>query len=234
MCGLFARLRSCVSSVEVVVFADTLHALSQSLYSSSSEVDDASASEFCECIQTLANKVGLLSRQRAEFLERSTEAEAANKQLNKELEEKNELVNTLYLKHHLEKQANNDKICIGRLEVHEVAAFVLNSSGHYEAINHGCPYYFLSAECVTLFTENVSQNQSCILGKVVHIEQRVVKPPLPADDSSDTVTSSESGGNELTLDRDSIPNPYGLHVGCEYYVVTAAMLPDSVVVSPLS
>ncbi|XP_047947539.1 autophagy-related protein 11-like [Salvia hispanica] len=233
MCGLFARLRSCVSSVEVVAFADTLHALSQSLYSSSSEVDDASASEFCECIQTLANKVGLLSRQRAEFLERSTEAEAANKQLNKELEEKNELVNTLYLKHHLEKQANNDKICIGRLEVHEVAAFVLNSSGHYEAINRGCPYYFLSAECVALFTENVSQNQSYILGKVVHIEQRVVKPPLPADDSSDTVTS-ESGGNKLTLDLDSIPNPYGLAVGCEYYVVTAAMLPDSVVVSPLS
>ncbi|KAL1563512.1 autophagy-related protein 11-like [Salvia divinorum] len=234
MCGLFARLRSCVSSVEVVAFADTLLALSQSLYSSSSEVDDASASELCECIQTLADKVGLLSRERAEFLERSTETEAANKLLNKELEEKNESVNTLYLKHHLEKQENKDNVCLGHLEVHAVAAFVLNSSGHYEAINSSCPYYFLSAECVASFTENVSRNQSYILGKVVHIEQRVVKPPPPADGSRDTVTSDESGGNQSTLDRDSIPNPYGLPVGCEFYVVTAAMLPDSVVASPLS
>lgn len=74
------------------------------ILSSRSEAGDDSASEFCECIETLAVKVGLLSSQRAEFLERSTKAEAANKQLDKELEEKKELVNTLYVKLNLEKQ----------------------------------------------------------------------------------------------------------------------------------
>ncbi|XP_057767186.1 autophagy-related protein 11-like isoform X2 [Salvia miltiorrhiza] len=234
MCGLFERLRSCVSSVEVAAFADTLHALSQSLSRSSSEAGEDSASEFRECIQMLADKVGLLSRQRAEFLERSTEAEAANKQLNKELHEKKELVNTLYLKHHMEKQANKEKICLGRLEVHELAAFVLNSSGHYEAINRSCPNYYLSAESVALFTENVSRNQSYILGQVVHIEQRVVKPPPPTLTLDEAVDNSESGGNQSTLDQGSLPNPYGLPVGCEYFVVTVAMLPDTVIRSPLS
>ncbi|XP_047942536.1 autophagy-related protein 11-like [Salvia hispanica] len=182
--------------------------------------------------QTLAIKVGLLSSQRAEFLERSTKAEAANKQLKKELEEKKELVNTLYVKLNLEKQANKEKICLGRLEIHELAAFVLNSSGHYEAINRSCPYYFLSVESVALFTENASPNQSYIIGKVVHVERRVVKPPPPtleqADDSSDTLASSESGGNQSTVDQGSIPNPYGLPVGCEYFIVTIAMLPEAV------
>ncbi|KAL1553800.1 autophagy-related protein 11-like isoform X1 [Salvia divinorum] len=237
MCGRFERLRNCISSTEVAAFADSLHALSQSLSSSPSEAGDDSASEFCKCIQTLADKVDLLSRQRAEFLERSTEAEAANKRLNKELEEKKELVNTLYLKHHLEWKANKEKICLGRLEVHELAAFVLNSSGHYEAINRSCPYYFLSVESVALFTENACRNQSYILGQVVHIERRVVKPPPPTleqtDDGSDTLASSDSGGNRSTLDQGLIPNPYGLPVGCEYFIVTIAMLPDAVLLPDL-
>ncbi|KAG6413071.1 hypothetical protein SASPL_125770 [Salvia splendens] len=232
MCGRFARLRNCISSIEVAALADSLHALSQYLSSSPSEAGDDSASEFCECIQTLAVKVGLLSSQRAEFLERSSKAEAANKQLKKELEEKKELVNTLYVKLNLEKQANKEKICLGRLEIHKLAAFVLNSSGHYEAVNHSCPYYFLSVESVALFTENASQNQSYIIGQVVHIERRVVKPPPPtleqADDSNDTPASSESGGNQSIVDQGSIPNPYGLPVGCEYFIVTIAMLPEAV------
>lgn len=52
----------------------------------------------------LADKVGVLSRQRAEFLDRHSKAEASNEQLTKELEEKKELVNTVYMKHQLEKQ----------------------------------------------------------------------------------------------------------------------------------
>ncbi|MCE3051100.1 hypothetical protein HAX54_048908 [Datura stramonium] len=52
---------------------------------------------------------------------------------------KEELVNTLYKKHQHEKQANKRRYHFGRLEVHEIAAFVLNSTGNYEAINRNCP-----------------------------------------------------------------------------------------------
>lgn len=134
-------------------------------------------------------------------------------------------------------QANKEKICLGRLEVHELAAFVLNSSGHYEAINRSYPYYYLSAESVALFADNDSRNQPYILGQVVHIERQVVNPPPltldEAGDNKDTLTS-ESGSNQPALDQGSIPNPYGLPVGCEYFVVTVAMLPDTMVRSPLS
>lgn len=60
--------------------------------------------EFRECIQALSDKVSILSRHRAELLESYSKAEAANEQLTKELEEKKELVNTLYIKNQLEKQ----------------------------------------------------------------------------------------------------------------------------------
>ncbi|KAH6772310.1 autophagy-like protein [Perilla frutescens var. hirtella] len=232
MCGLFERLKSCASSVEVPAFADSLHALAESLASYSSEGNDDSTAEFCECIQALADKASLLLRQRAEFLERCSKAEAANKQLNKDLEEKKELVNTLYVKHHLEKQAIKEKICFGRLEVHELAAFVLNSSGHYEAINRSCHYYYLSAESVALFADNLSSHPSYIVGQVVHIERRMVKPPLSTSDQAED--GRDSLTNPSSLDQGSTCNPYGLPVGCEYFVVTVAMLPDTTVHSPLS
>lgn len=52
----------------------------------------------------LADKVGALSRQRTELFDRHSKVEALNEKLSKELEEKKELVNTLYMKHQLEKQ----------------------------------------------------------------------------------------------------------------------------------
>lgn len=236
ICGLFERLKSCVSSVEVAAFADSLHALAQSLAGEGD--DDDSTAEFRECIRTLADKVGLLSRQRAEFLECSSKAEAANTQLNKELEEKKELVNTLYMKHHLEKQATKEKICLGRLEVHELAVFVLNSSGHYEAINRSSPHYYLSTESVALFADNLSSHPSHIVGQVVHIERRMVKPPpSTTSDQAETIRdtlTSESGTNQSSVDEDPTANPYGVPVGCEYFVVTVAMLPDTTVRSTLS
>ncbi|KAK4479454.1 hypothetical protein RD792_014968 [Penstemon davidsonii] len=225
MRGLFERLRSCVSSSGVVAFADSLRALAQSLASSANENDDDSTSEFRECIRVLADKVGVLSRQRAELLERYSKAEAANEQFNKQLEEKKELVNTLYTKHQHEKQANKEKISYGRLEVHEIAAFVHNSAGYYEAINRNCPYYFLSAESVALFTDHLPSRPSYIVGQVVHIERKTVKAP-PLTSEQDRVTL-ETGTSPLNLNSGLTSNPYGLVVGCEYFVVTIAMLPGT-------
>ncbi|KAK4431898.1 Autophagy-related protein 11 [Sesamum alatum] len=235
MHGLFERLRSCVSSSGVAAFSDSLRALAQSLASSANENDDDSAAEFCECVRILADKVAILSRQRAELLDRYSKAEATSEQLKKELEEKKELVNTLYLKHQLEKQANKEKISYSRLEVHEIAAFVLNSSGHYEAINRSCPYYYLSAESVALFADHLPTRPSYIVGQVVHIEHQIVKsPPSTSDQDHVDILTSESGTSQLTLNPGSTSNPYGLPVGREYFVVTVAMLPDTTVHSPPS
>ncbi|PIN06097.1 hypothetical protein CDL12_21363 [Handroanthus impetiginosus] len=233
--GLFERLRSCVLSAGMANFADSLRALAQSLTSSADESDDESTAEFRECLRVLADKVSVLSRQRAELLERYSKAEAANNQLSKDLEEKKELVNTLYIKHQLEKQANKEKISFGRLELHEIAAFVLNSAGCYEAINRSCPYYYLSTESVALFTDHLPSRPSYIVGQVVHIERKTVKsPPSPSEQLETTrdqvdVLTSETGPNRLSLNSGSASNPYGLPVGCEYFIVTVAMLPDTAI-----
>ncbi|KAL0359892.1 UNVERIFIED_CONTAM: Autophagy-related protein 11 [Sesamum angustifolium] len=240
MHGLFERLRSCVLSAGVATFADSLRALAQSLGSSNENEDDSTA-EFRECVRVLADKFSVLSRQRAELLDRYSKAEAANEQLSKELTEKKELVNTLYMKHQLEKQANKEKLSFGRLEVHEIAAFVLNSTGYYEAINRNCPYYYLSAESVALFTDHLPTRPSYIVGQVVHIERQTVKSPRStssdrAESTRDCVDilTSEMGPSRLGLKSGSTSNPYGLPIGCEYFIVTVAMLPDTAIHSPAS
>lgn len=74
------------------------------IFSSSNDNDDEGAAEFQKCISVLADKVGFLSTHGAELLDKYPKLEAANEQLGKELEEKKELVVTLYKKHQLEKQ----------------------------------------------------------------------------------------------------------------------------------
>ncbi|KAK2966994.1 hypothetical protein RJ640_017712, partial [Escallonia rubra] len=207
MRGLFERLRSCVSAGGVAGFAESLRALAQSLSNSTNGNEDDGTAEFRDCIRILADKVGVLSRHRAELLERYSKSETATEQLKKELEEKKELVNTLYVKHQLEKQANKEKISFGRLEVHEIAAFVLNTAGHYEAINRNCPHYYLSAESVALFADHLPHRPNYIIGQIVHIERQAVRP-----------LSTDAGTGRLTSSSGSTSNPYNLAVGCEYFV----------------
>lgn len=242
MRGLFERLRSCVNaSGGVAGFAESLRSLAQSLASSARDSEDDGTGEFRVCIRVLADKVCILSKQRAELLERCTKAEAANKQLTKELEERKEVVKTLYTKHQLEKQANKEKISFCRFEVHEISAFVLNSSGHYEAISRNCPNYYLSAESVALFTDHLPTRPSYIIGQIVHIERQTVKP-VPGlfrpeqnrggDQVDNPTSSSDAIPARLTLNPGSGSNPFGLTMGCEYFIVTVAMLPDTTIHSP--
>lgn len=243
MRGLFERLRTCVNaSGGVSGFAEALRSLAQSLASSANDSEEDGMAEFRACIKVLADKVCILSRQRAELLDRYSKAEAANRRLTEELEERKELVKTLYTKHQLEKQANKEKISFSRFEVHEIAAFVLNSLGHYEAISRSCPNYYLSAESVALFTDRLPSRPSYIIGQIVHIERRIVKPPIgaaqPAGDQVDCPASSsspsDSTGNRLSLNPGVGSNLFGLPVGCEYFIVTVAMLPDPAIHSPPS
>ncbi|KAL5699046.1 hypothetical protein ACHQM5_030000 [Ranunculus cassubicifolius] len=208
MRSVFERLRSCVTAPGgIASFSESLRALAFSLTNSATENDQDGTAEFRECIRVLSEKVGFLTRQRAEFLEKSTNAEVTHQHLKKELEEKKELVKNLYAKHQLEKQANKEKISFGKFEVHEIAAFVLNSFGYYEAINKNCSNYYLSSESVALFVEQQPSKPKYIIGQIVHIERQVVK--------TDSDTSSTTS------------NPYGLSSGCEFFVVTVAMLPDT-------
>ncbi|KAL2482873.1 Autophagy-related protein 17 [Forsythia ovata] len=129
-------------------------------------------------------------------------------------------------------QANKEKISFGRLEVHEIAAFVLNSAGNYETINRHCPYYYLSAESVALFADHLPTRPSYIVGQIVHIERQTVKS-LPSTSNRDIPTPTlDTETSRLILNSGSTSNPYGLPVGCEYFVVTVAMLPNTSVVTP--
>ncbi|KAG5225890.1 autophagy-related protein [Salix suchowensis] len=231
--GLFERLRCCVYAPgRVAGFADSLRALAQSLAKSSNDSEDEGAAEFQKCIQVLADKVGFLSTQ----LDKYPKLEAANEQLGKELEEKKELVATLYKKHQLEKQANKERISLSRLEVHEIAAFVRNSAGHYEAINRNSSSYYLSAESVALFTDHLPSRPSYIVGQIVHIERQAVKPLHPTStrpehgraDQLDLLTTGQ-GTDRSNFNLETTSNPYNLPMGCEYFVVTVAMLPDTTI-----
>ncbi|KAK1414030.1 hypothetical protein QVD17_29768 [Tagetes erecta] len=218
--SLFERLKTCVSSGGVVGFAESLRTLAQSLANSANDNGDDGINEFRDCVRVLAEKVGVLTRQRAELIDRYTKAETSHEQLTKELEEKKDLVNTLYTKLQTEKQVNKEKISFGRLELHEIAAFVRNAAGHYEAINRNCAHYYLSSESVALFADHLPHRPDYIVGQIVHVERQTVKSsPVRA-----TNTTSSTGSSQF--------NPYGLPVGCEYFVVTVAMIPDTTVHSP--
>ncbi|XVE63483.1 hypothetical protein DITRI_Ditri07aG0024100 [Diplodiscus trichospermus] len=237
MRGLFERFRNCVCTPGGMAgFADSLCALVQSLANSISDSEDDITAEFRKCIRGLAEKVGLLSRHSEELREKYTNVEAVNEQLRKQLQEKNDLVKTLYTKHQLEKQANKEKLSFSRLQVHEIAAFVLNSSGHYEAITRNCFNYYLSVESVALFTDHLPSRPSYIVGQIVHIERQTVKPLLPSStrpvygraDPVDQLTS-DTGTERLIMNSGLSLNPYGLPIGCEYFVVTVAVLPDTTI-----
>ncbi|KAA0043092.1 autophagy-related protein 11 isoform X1 [Cucumis melo var. makuwa] len=237
MRGHVERLKSYVFAPNgVAAFAHSLRTLAQSLANSGSDNENDGTNEFRQCIWAIAERVGHLVKQHEKY----AKLEATNEQLVKELEEKKELVKTLYTKHQLEKQANKEKISFGRMEVHEIAAFVRNAAGHYEAINRNCANYYLSAESVALFADNLLTRSNYIVGQIVHIEHQTVKPSPPSPrrdhgtvDQTDCVIS-DSGTDRLTLNSGLSSNPYGLPVGCEYFIVTVAMLPDTAIHSTAS
>ncbi|MED6123290.1 oligomeric, coiled-coil, peripheral membrane protein [Stylosanthes scabra] len=231
MRSLFERLKTCVYSPgSVAGFADSLRILAQSLANSANDKDDDDIAEFRNCIRILADKVSFLSRHREEILEKYTRIEAANDQLRKELEEKKDQVKTYYNKHQLEKQANKERISFGSLEVHELAAFVLTPAGHYVAITRNCSNYYLSTESVALFVDHLPSRPNYIVGQIVHIERQTVKASARPErlGMADKLTS-DTGTDRLSLNSGSTHNPYGLPAGCEYFIVTVAMLPDTTI-----
>lgn len=87
-------------------------------------------------------------------------------------------------------------------------------------INRNCSNYYLSEESVALFTEQHSQHPVYIIGQIVHIERRIARP----DQMGGAPRPDSSGGHRSPA---SMLNPYNLPGGCEYFVVTVAMLPDA-------
>ncbi|KAG6474658.1 autophagy-related protein 11-like [Zingiber officinale] len=229
MHSLFDRFRSCVTAPGAIAsFADSLHSFALSL---PSEDEDDVTREFQVCIKVLIDKVTFLSRHHAELSERCSRAEAAHGNLSRELEEKNEQLTNLYNKFQLEKQANKERITFGRFKIRELAAFVLNFTGHYEAINRNCPNYYLSEESVALFKEQYSINPIFMIGQIVHIERQVVLPVLsPTSQHGDQLEASRNSetGNHQSIEPAAALNPYNLPIGCEYFIVTIAMLPDTI------
>jgi hypothetical protein len=108
MRGLFERFRSSVCAGSGIAdFADSLRTLAQALANSVNENEDDGTTEFRKCIRVLADKVSFLSKHREELLEKCQNLEATSEQTRKDLEEKKELVKTLYTKHQLGKQVDS-------------------------------------------------------------------------------------------------------------------------------
>ncbi|CAN8273382.1 unnamed protein product [Cochlearia groenlandica] len=237
MRALCERFRSSVcAGGGVASFVDSLRTLAQALANSINDNEDDGTIEFRKCIRVLADKVSFLSKHREELLEKCRNLEATSEQTRKDLEEKKELVTTLYTKHQLGKQANKEKISFGRLETHEIAAFVLNqASGRYEAINRNGLNYYLSSESEALFTDHLPNRPSFIVGQIVHIERQAVK--LSASASLETGKTGQLGSEQRSRSMASssistsstTTNPYGVSSGCEYFIVTIAMLPDTAI-----
>jgi autophagy-related protein 11 len=72
------------------------------LQCSSSKKDEGD--EFQQCIKVLSDKVGFISRQSTDLLQRCSQMETTHSHLVRELEEKEELICNLYAKLQLEKQ----------------------------------------------------------------------------------------------------------------------------------
>ncbi|KAL6861658.1 hypothetical protein ACP4OV_017358 [Aristida adscensionis] len=219
--GLFERLNNCVTVPTISGFAESLRSLALSLSSSAKKGEADSTVQFQQCIKILADKVMALLSQNADMVERFSTVQATHGALMKDLEEKKELIKNLYSKLQLEKQASKEKISFGRFEVHELAVFVRNPAGHYEAINRNCSNYYLSEESVALFTEHHPRHPAYIIGQIVHIERRIARLP----DQMGGPHPDSSGGRRSPA---SMLNPYNLAPGCEYFLVTVAMLPDTI------
>jgi len=219
--GLFERLNSCVTAPGVTSFAESLHSLAVSLGSSVKKDEADTTVQFQQCIKILAEKVAFLTQQSGEMLDRYSAVQAAHGAIAKDLDEKKEQIKNLYNRLQHEKQASKEKISFGRFEVHELAIFFQNPAGHYEAINRNCSNYYLSEESVALFTQQHPRHPAYIIGQIVHIERRVARP-----DQMGGAPRPDSGGGRRS--PASALNPYNLSPGCEYFVVTVAMLPDPV------
>lgn len=130
-------------------------------------------------------------------------------------------------------QASKEKICFTRFDVHGLAVFLPNGSGHYEAMNHNCPHYYLSGESIALFQEQgLPSGTPYIVGQIVHIDRKIANP-VPPPSSSSSSDGSLNGSENTVSAAAGVPartkaphNPYSLPPGVEYFVVTVAMVPD--------
>lgn len=115
------------------------------------------------------------------------------------------------------------------MEVHELAAFILNSAGRYEAINRNSHHYYLSTESVALFADHLPQRPSYIIGQIVHIERREASPVQAEHKDRVEFLTTDTESSVEALNLISAANPYDLPLGCEYFIVTVAMLPKTTV-----
>lgn len=83
---------------------------------------------------------------------------------------------------------------------------------------------------MALFTDRLPNRSPFIVGQIVHIERQTARQAPPSS-SSEPNRDSDTGALN-TGGSSASSNPYGLPIGCEYFVVTVAMLPDTKIHSP--
>lgn len=73
-------------------------------------------------------------------------------------------------------------------------------------------------------------NRTASLDRLYILNARLRLPA--AANRFDHNLSSDTGADRFTMNARSTSNPYGLPAGCEYFVATVAMLPDTTIHSP--
>lgn len=140
------------------------------------------------------SQVNQLVQQRSKLQTRIEQAEEAKARLLKQLEAVSEKLKS---KHERAVQIGKEKICFTSFNKHELAVFLPNDAGHYEAVNCNCPHYFLSEESVLLFKAHQPETaHKYIVAQIVHIDHNVARPPSPGSLAGGLVEGKNGGGGQ--------------------------------------
>ena len=116
------------SSSSLLEFLVSHSFLSCEYHRSINDNEDVGTVEFRKCIRVLADKVSILSKHWEESFEKCRNLEATSDQARKDLEEKEELVKTLYTKHQLGKQV--DRLLLSLITVIVLSAQTFSFAAH--------------------------------------------------------------------------------------------------------
>eukprot|EP00245_Coleochaete_scutata_P018786 TRINITY_DN994_c0_g1_i1.p1 TRINITY_DN994_c0_g1~~TRINITY_DN994_c0_g1_i1.p1 ORF type:complete len:322 (+),score=54.58 TRINITY_DN994_c0_g1_i1:53-967(+) len=222
--SLMERLSRCLTSPAAASsnFVESLRSLASSLLASDAVEDNGENLDwFRTAVQSLAEKVGVLVTQRAELLELCNAAESQKAMLKRQLDNTAEMKKALAIQHEHVVQVAQNKLSFLSFEPQDLAIFMLNARGHYEAINHSCPNIFMSSESLATVSTRDVDTCKYIVGRIISMDRRVAG----TEGASGSETSNAAGGvgRLISSGENQDHNPYGLEAGTEYCVVSVSM-----------
>eukprot|EP00898_Chlorokybus_atmophyticus_P004732 jgi/Chlat1/525/Chrsp103S00995 len=198
--SLMERLQRCMqdTSSRPGGVAQSLRSFAASMSNSQEDTTDTVGTEwFRASVKQLAEEFAALVEQRSAMLEQVQLVQAAQVQSEHQLQESARQVAIL-----TEAQSSRTKgvtVSFDNFAVQDIAVFLPNEQGFYEAVNTNCPRYYLSEDSVELFVQHQPNARKYIVGQIVHIDRREMHDSMH-------------------------DNQYELPEGADYAIVTVAMV----------